>query len=65
MSNLDLISMLLYGQDDDIIEYCTENNIGVDTMTRDELINAYLEWNGIIGYTGRIIDLVQILKNIC
>ena len=65
MTNLDLISMLSYGQDGDIIEYCEENNVDLESMTRDELINSWLEWNGIIGYTERIIDLVQILKNIC
>ena len=65
MSNLDLISMLSYGQVEDIIEYCEENNVDLESLSRDEIINVWLEWNGIIGYTGRIIDLVQIMKTIC
>lgn len=27
-------------------------------LTTQELLDAYLKWNGIIGYTGNILDLV-------
>lgn len=40
----------------DEAEYSEES---VYQMTPYELVDAWLQWNGIIGYTDDIIDLVQ------
>ena len=31
----------------------------VESMTEEEVFDAFLEWNGIIGYTGMIIEAVS------
>lgn len=53
----------------DIREYVEENeHIGdmsvdeyINDMSNFELLDAYLTWNGICGYTSRIKDLVNVL----
>lgn len=39
-----------------LIEEADYELIQVNNMTREELFDAYLTWNGIIGYTQDIID---------
>lgn len=34
----------------------------VDRMSDEKLLDAWLRWNGIIGYTDEIIDMVNDLK---
>lgn len=64
MTNLDKIFELNYGQECDIIEYCEENDIDLKLMSTNDMIDAWLKWNGIHGYTQRIIDLVETLKKL-
>lgn len=39
-----------------LIEEADYELIQVNNMTREELFDAYLTWNGIIGYTQDIMD---------
>lgn len=39
-----------------LIEEADYELIQVDNMTREELFDAYLTWNGIIGYTQDIME---------
>lgn len=55
----------------DVHDYLIENNVcdndGIDDyinhMSRTEIIEAYLNWNGIYGYTDMIVALVASLLN--
>lgn len=42
-----------------LIEEADYELIQVNNMTREELFEAYLTWNGIIGYTQDIIEAYQ------
>ena len=39
-----------------LIEEADYESIQLDNMTREELFDAYLTWNGIIGYTQDIME---------
>lgn len=49
---------------DDVIEYYKENfgeditREDVDKMERKEVLRYWLEWNGILGYTYDILDIL-------
>lgn len=45
----------------DEAEYEAES---VESMTKSELIDAYLQYEGIIGYTSDILDIVENLYNV-
>lgn len=45
----------------DEAEYEAES---VEAMTKSELLDAYLQWEGICGYTGEIMDTIEHLWNI-
>ena len=64
MTNFDKIFELNYGQENDILEYCEENEINLELRSTNDMIDAWLKWNGIHGYTQRIIDLVETLKKL-
>ena len=32
---------------------------GINIMSRKDILNAYLEWQGIIGYTSKIIRIIE------
>lgn len=42
---------------DYLIEEAEYNEMEVEEMNPLELIDAWLQWNGIIGYTGEILDV--------
>jgi hypothetical protein len=48
---------------DDVIEYLIENKSdrSVDQLTPKEFFETYLVWNGIIGYSTSLIELVEAL----
>lgn len=46
----------------DEAEYEAES---VEAMTKSELLDAYLQYEGIIGYTSDIMDTIEHLWNIC
>ena len=41
----------------DVDDYL-RNNLSKRLYTRQDVVNAYLEWNGIIGYTSDVVELV-------
>ncbi len=48
---------------DDVFEYQTENGLEVKTleeMTLEEVLEQYLSWNGILGYTSHIMKIIEI-----
>lgn len=45
----------------DEAEYEAES---VESMTKSELLDAYLKYEGIIGYTSDILDIVENLYNV-
>lgn len=45
----------------DEAEYEAES---VESMTKSELIDAYLRYEGIIGYTSDILDIIENLYNV-
>ena len=45
----------------DEAEYEAES---VESMTKSELLDAYLQYEGIIGYTSDILDIVENLYNV-
>lgn len=48
---------------DDVFEYQTENGLEVKTledMTLEEVLEQYLSWNGILGYTSHIMEIIKI-----
>lgn len=50
---------------EDVIEYYKENfyedidEDDVDKMERDDVLKYWLEWNGIIGYTYDIVNIIE------
>lgn len=52
----------------DIREYFNENRLGdswdkwLDTLDLTSALNSYLNWNGIIGYTAIIMEIVDVLR---
>ncbi len=54
MKNTEILSL---GYVKDLKENYTEDEI--NSMSRKEILEAYLEWHGIIGYTNRIIRLME------
>lgn len=46
------------------IDAFLEANPKATLYTREDLVNAWLGWNGIIGYTRQIIRLVQLAHEI-
>lgn len=45
----------------DEAEYEAES---VESMTKSELLDAYLKYEGIIGYTSDILDIIENLYNV-
>lgn len=41
----------------DVDDYL-RNNLSKRLYTRQDVVNAYLEWNGVIGYTSDVVELV-------
>ena len=41
----------------DVDDYL-RNNLNKRLYTRQDVVNAYLEWNGMIGYTYDVVELV-------
>ena len=44
----------------ELIDYCEFTEEEVDAMNRWEMVDAWLEYNGIIGYTD---DIIKVLSN--
>lgn len=66
MLQISKLELLSYGQDDEILEYFsdiydTRAEQEINTSSDRELVDAYLNQIGIIGYTERIFDLVETL----
>ena len=57
---LEIIISLPENMQEDIKSFMEENSREC-IYTRTDVINAWLTWNGIIGYTDQIISLVQTL----
>lgn len=69
MTNVEKLKAGSYGQYEDVVEYVKENFMVEDAddyinscMSEIEIIEAWLFWNGILGYSARIIDLVETVK---
>ena len=48
---------------DDVFEFQTENGLEVKTiedMSLEEVLDQYLQWNGIIGYTSHIMKIIEL-----
>jgi hypothetical protein len=60
MTNTELLESV--GMLEDVREYVEENNIetSIDDMTPKEVIDAWLCWNGVVGYTDAILELVSL-----
>lgn len=60
MTNTELLKSI--GAYEDVAEYFEENDVDttIDEATPKELIDAWLTWNGIVGYTDGIIELVSV-----
>ena len=61
---VDLLTMQDLRQHAGLEEYDTSNDEKILKMSGFAFLNAYLEWNGIIGYTGEIIDAIQMAYGI-
>lgn len=54
----------------DLIEYLVAESEGdyaredLEKMTPSALLDTYLEWNGIIGWTGSILEVVELTFNV-
>jgi len=47
----------------DIEDFIADNNIRPSVeMTMEEALDYYLKWNGIIGYTETILEIVKCVK---
>lgn len=59
------MSKYRYNIYDDVREYVKENfgeditDEDIDKMSRDDVLRYWLEWNGIIGYTSYILNIVD------
>lgn len=60
MTNTELLKSI--GAYEDVAEYFEENDVDttIDEATPKELIDAWLSWNGVVGYTDGIIELVSV-----
>jgi len=60
MTNTELLKSI--GAYEDVKEYFEENDVdtAIDEATPKELIDAWLSWNGVAGYTDGIIELVSV-----
>ena len=61
MGRYDLINYLLEEGEDGEYGYSESE---LESMTNEELFDAWLEWHGIIGYTDDIIEVVKGLWNV-
>ena len=61
---VDLLTMQDLRQHAGLEEYDTSNDDKILKMSGFAFLNACLEWNGIIGYTGEIIDAIQMAYGI-
>ena len=55
---MELYTLIIVSKD------CSEGNSIVNSMSPYELIDAWLQWEGIIGYTDDILTLVSGLYNV-
>ena len=60
MTNTELLKSI--GAYEDVAEYFEENDVDttIDDATPKELIDAWLCWNGVVGYTDGILELVSV-----
>jgi hypothetical protein len=60
MTNTELLESV--GMLEDVKEYVEENDVDttIDEATPKELIDAWLSWNGVVGYTDDIITIVSL-----
>lgn len=60
MTNTELLKSI--GVYEDVKEYFEENDVDttIDEATPKELIDAWLSWNGVVGYTDGIIELISV-----
>ena len=56
---VDLLTMQDLRMREGLEEYDTSSDEKILKMSGFAFLNAYLEWNGIIGYTGEILDAIQ------
>lgn len=61
---VDLLTMQDLRQHKGLEEYDTSADDVILKMSGFAFLNAYLEWNGIIGYTGEILDAIQMAYGI-
>lgn len=47
-----------------LVDEAEYNAESVESMTRIELLDAYLTYEGIIGYTSDILDIIENLYNV-
>lgn len=60
MTNTELLKSI--GAYEDVAEFFEENDIdtSIDEAKPKELIDAWLSWNGVVGYTDCIIELISV-----
>jgi hypothetical protein len=60
MTNTELLESV--GMLEDVKEYFEENDVDttIDEATPKEIIDAWLCWNGVVGYTDAILELVSL-----
>ena len=61
---VDLLTMQDLRRRKGLEEYDTSADEKILKMSGFAFLNAYLEWNGIIGYTGEILDAIQMAYGI-